>query len=344
MKNLFITAIALLLVFPAFSQIQVISNGNVKIGNPSTSWQRLTVDGVIKSDAIYAGESGSVLKTVSVDTLFDSNNYAYFLNPNGKSKLQSLTTTKIFDLNNDNYYLDPASTSILNNVRVSKLWDRNNTDFYLDPNDVSNIHNLRVTKIWDRNNLGYFLDPHATSKINNLKATKLIDRNDGTFIVDPNQQSTLFAVDIEHLNSNEIVPSSTSQASFVGSDKRPYNDIWGQHIHFTFQSQFSDERTKDNIEDMKSPIEKLMALTAKTFDYKSSMPNYGNGAVTLGSHLKNRQGFIAQEVKEVIPGLVDFDENSGLYTMNYLELVPMLVKAFQEQQEEIKSLKEQLAK
>ena len=45
----------------------------------------------------------------------------------------------------------------------------------------------------------------------------------------------------------------------------------------------------------------------------------------------NHAGFIAQEVLEVLPGLVRYDSAIDLYTMDYIALIPYLTKALQEQ-------------
>jgi hypothetical protein len=51
----------------------------------------------------------------------------------------------------------------------------------------------------------------------------------------------------------------------------------------------------------------------------------------------NDIGFIAQEVEKVLPGVVT--ENKGTKAVDYVKLVPVLVKAMQEQQKEIEALK-----
>ena len=50
-------------------------------------------------------------------------------------------------------------------------------------------------------------------------------------------------------------------------------------------------------------------------------------------------GLIAQDVLKVIPEVVNGDEMEGMLSIGYSELVPVLIRAIQEQQEEIKSLR-----
>ena len=56
---------------------------------------------------------------------------------------------------------------------------------------------------------------------------------------------------------------------------------------------------------------------------------------------KTHYGFIAQELEEIFPELVEQMNNSDLKGVNYLELVPMLVYQIKEMQKEIDLLKEQ---
>lgn len=54
-------------------------------------------------------------------------------------------------------------------------------------------------------------------------------------------------------------------------------------------------------------------------------------------------GFIAQDVQMVYPGLVEKDSETGLLKIKPLEFIPILVKALQTQQEEIEVLKREVA-
>ena len=57
---------------------------------------------------------------------------------------------------------------------------------------------------------------------------------------------------------------------------------------------------------------------------------------------KADEGLIAQEVKELVPNAVSGSEED-MYQMDYSKLVTHLVKAVQEQQEQIESLKSEIA-
>jgi len=51
---------------------------------------------------------------------------------------------------------------------------------------------------------------------------------------------------------------------------------------------------------------------------------------------------VAQEFEEIFPKMVDIDGKSGMKTIKTSVLVPMLVKAIQEQQSQIEILKAEI--
>jgi hypothetical protein len=89
----------------------------------------------------------------------------------------------------------------------------------------------------------------------------------------------------------------------------------------------SDRRMKENIRDLESSIDKIMELKPRRFNIIS------NGEEGLG--------FIAQEVQEVFPDMVDDSEPDQL-KVSTGPLMPRLVKAIQEQQEQIEQLQQEL--
>jgi len=89
---------------------------------------------------------------------------------------------------------------------------------------------------------------------------------------------------------------------------------------------FSDKRLKENIVDLPSQLEKIMALRPVEFDYVESI---GGG---------HQIGFIAQEVETVYPDLVGVGENEMLTLTDLNKNDARLIKCIQEQQALITSL------
>lgn len=101
--------------------------------------------------------------------------------------------------------------------------------------------------------------------------------------------------------------------------------------------QLSDIRLKENIVDATPKLEDIKKLKVKNFNFK-------------GDNLK-QIGLIAQEVEDVFPGLVEEDKQPDIEngpegevykSVKYSVLVPMLVKAMQEQQKIIDDLKSRI--
>tara|TARA_R110002153_G_scaffold1580_6_gene8083 strand:+ start:5221 stop:6165 length:945 start_codon:yes stop_codon:yes gene_type:complete len=92
---------------------------------------------------------------------------------------------------------------------------------------------------------------------------------------------------------------------------------------------YSSERYKENIKTINEPLVTLSKIRGVTFDWKNSgQPDYG---------------FIAEEVGEHIPEVVDWEEDSdaakGMY---YQKVIPILVESIKEQQEQIKNQKNEI--
>jgi hypothetical protein len=92
----------------------------------------------------------------------------------------------------------------------------------------------------------------------------------------------------------------------------------------------SDARLKTNVQNIGYGLNAVLALSPKEYEYK----------IDEG---KKCLGFIAQDVVAIIPELVDVPEDSNeMMGIEYQSIIPVLVKAIQEQQAIIESLKARL--
>jgi len=99
----------------------------------------------------------------------------------------------------------------------------------------------------------------------------------------------------------------------------------------------SDQRLKENIQDLDVGLDKIMALKPRKFDWKAGK----------GKDIKGDRGWIAQEFEQVFPDMVDewkdsAPEGEEPYKSVRADLIPVLVKAIQELKAEVDSLKAQL--
>jgi hypothetical protein len=77
--------------------------------------------------------------------------------------------------------------------------------------------------------------------------------------------------------------------------------------------------------------EKMIKLRPVNFVYKNDTQN------------SLQYGLIAEEVHEIYPELVAFDERGEIYTINYMALIPLLLKQIQEHENFIQELEAQVA-
>ena len=131
----------------------------------------------------------------------------------------------------------------------------------------------------------------------------------------------------------EMRPAITNNV-FLGTSAFRWREIWSQNALNTS----SDRRLKKNINEIKYGLDEIMKLQAVTYNWKDN------------DDKKLQLGFIAQDVEKIVPEIVtksgisdeEFErlEKKGekvtdTYGMQYTGLIPVLVKAVQEQQKVI---------
>jgi hypothetical protein len=129
----------------------------------------------------------------------------------------------------------------------------------------------------------------------------------------------------------------------LGSQNSKWATIWGQHVFYDMLTDYSDLTIKENIEQLDGSLEKIKMLNGKTFDVKYDYyASAGSELISNTQNLyKNKIGLIAQELQTVYPQLV-FENDSGLLSVNYIGLIPVLVEAIKELEVKVSDLKNQL--
>jgi len=119
---------------------------------------------------------------------------------------------------------------------------------------------------------------------------------------------------------------------------RFYVDMGGTvHATSVVITAISDQRLKENVRDIDTGLDAIMALKPRRFDWKEGK----------GQDKKNAAGFIADEFETVFPECVGVSKAGGdgieYKNINHETLIPTLVKAIQEQQAIIESLTQRIA-
>jgi hypothetical protein len=130
---------------------------------------------------------------------------------------------------------------------------------------------------------------------------------------------------VENAGDLYVYYNNSNLGNFYQGDGKYYN--------------YSDRRVKTNIEPVASALEGVLALRPVEYEMKHTNPG----------RLRSI-GLIAQEVKDVFPDIthhitgdeLGYPGLNDLHTMNYNALGPLAIRAIQEQQVKIKTLKTQV--
>ena len=143
------------------------------------------------------------------------------------------------------------------------------------------------------------------------------------------------AIKITYDGSYMRFSSSTANGVISStSDKVAFWDSWNSY-HRVDASQFyvaSDSSLKTNITPVENGLDKIMQLKPCTYNLKEDV---------LAGNEELIYGFLAQEVQQVLPELVD--SGIGVLTMNYDQIIPLLVEAVKVQQTTIDSMSSRIA-
>jgi len=201
-------------------------------------------------------------------------------------------------------------------------------------------------KIDTRNSSNVFNNALAISSVGTL-ITVANSNNGSTAIFKNNSSTTPYGISVELPNGS----SDDTRYLFYGglaSNAPRFKVSTSGKIYALDTSQIysiSDVRFKENIRDLDTGLSEILQLKPRLFDWKEGK----------GTDTKNSVGFIAQEVEEILPKLVDnnwsqdgLDEKGAVIegekykTVGQIGLIPTLVKAIQEQQTIIEDLKSRI--
>ncbi|MFZ2226818.1 MAG: tail fiber domain-containing protein [Candidatus Moraniibacteriota bacterium] len=298
----------------------------------------------------YSGSDGAEYATI----FYDTNNSGYYLNPNGMSNLERVDFSYGYDRNNTGYYIDLDNrTNLLNltangDIRSPIFYDQNNTGYYVDPNGSSRMNTLnyvdqayivdvRPQYMYDWNDSAYYIDLNSGSRFNYMGRNygfnwTEYDWNNTAYYVDPNNVSIYndIRANVFYDYSNTgyyMVPRATSRMNY-GIFDNLYSYGWMQASSFLYAS---DRNLKKDIAPLENSLDKISQLQGVNFRWKDSQKDQ-----------KLNVGLVAQDVEEVYPELVNTDEQTGLKSVEYGNLVAPLIESIKEQQKQIDELKAEI--
>jgi hypothetical protein len=129
------------------------------------------------------------------------------------------------------------------------------------------------------------------------------------------------------LNTGSATVSSLTVSDLSGASDTYTGD--GATNSFTISAAgaftSSDSRLKQNIEDISDALQKITQVEGKRYSFINDKQD------------RIHYGVIAQEIRNIFPSLVQ-ENDQGYLSVNYMELIPVLIEALKVQQETINQL------
>jgi len=276
---------------------------NFKHGNTSYGGIKFYDGGNILRGFIYSSTGGF--------GLLDNDGHWAVRTQTGTSPLELRCNNNVEFEVYDSYTLSPGSS------RAPIFYDSNDTNTYFDSNRLVIRGTDPTVILRDTNHNSAML--HCNSNLLYV----LRGGNDTTTWTQVNGQWPAT------WNLTNNLYSGGGAATFVG-------DV---------TANTSDKRLKENIKNIPDAIEKVKSLNGVTFDWKDNLEE-----IHYTRQRIHDVGVIAQEVQAVLPDAVrpapfDTDEEGNsrsgenYLTVQYEKIVPLLIEAIKEQQQQIEELK-----
>lgn len=141
-----------------------------------------------------------------------------------------------------------------------------------------------------------------------------------------------------------ILPHADNNGSLGTSGGIWWGDAAISRIYYNQLLLISDRRTKMNIRPMESVLDKIQRLQPIRYDINpATHPSYKNARPEELEQAKGTMGFTAQNIQEVFPSMVVYNEEMGVYTIrNFDQLLSVMVQGMKEQQSIINKLEERI--
>ena len=131
--------------------------------------------------------------------------------------------------------------------------------------------------------------------------------------------------------------TSTSKYVGIGTSSPSFQ----LHVNGKFKSdgitESSDKRFKQNVVPLSNALEQVLALNGVSYQWKYDDKQFAGRGFDQRTHV----GFIAQDVEQIIPEVVDTDTD-GFKSVQYSHIVPILVEAIKQQQHLIDALNQKV--
>ncbi|MBN2777195.1 MAG: tail fiber domain-containing protein [Bacteroidales bacterium] len=318
MKKVILLCVAICFTYVLYSQVKVISNGNVGMG-VSVPSEKLAINGNLRFEA--------------------TNPYVYFAS--GNVTFRNLTST--------NQILFQTGTTTRFAIVGSSYLSSNLAHRFLDgsasaPGIVGSGSGKTTSGLfWPTTNTLSF----ATGGTERMRIDANGNVGIGTTSVEVGEKvkingswGTALVLTVNHTadwqNSMKTIvnrANSTGYTLVYGNDVTFYVRGDGLVCSATGFYDWSDQSVKTNFASIENPVQKVMSLNGYYYDFSPEIACLQNSGRQIG--------LISQEVEAIVPEVVAVTMD-GKKALDYSKLVTLLIEAFKEQQYQIEDLEQQL--
>ncbi len=192
------------------------------------------------------------------------------------------------------------------------------------------IHtDLRAPIMYDANNTAYYSDPGATTNLFALTVNQTISGN----ITGTASNITSYTIN-QNVGTGNNVQFNGVGAGTAGAagEVRATGNITAYYS--------SDRRLKENVVSISNALDKINKISGVEFDWTNEYIEMHGGEDGYFIR-KHDVGVIAQEIQDVLPDVVA-ERIDGYLAVRYEKIVPLLIEAIKEQQQQIEQLKTQI--
>ncbi|MEO1576219.1 MAG: tail fiber domain-containing protein, partial [Pseudomonadota bacterium] len=138
------------------------------------------------------------------------------------------------------------------------------------------------------------------------------------------------------------------EKGFVGGSAEPFLGVYSRVFWASSPIEYrsySDGSLKSDVKAIDDPLGLIQAMNGVSYKLARHPADDGQNALSAKEQFDrdNQLGFIAQDIEKVLPQLVREEETTGLKTVGYMGVIPVLVEAMKAQQAQIEAQNQRIA-
>ena len=144
---------------------------------------------------------------------------------------------------------------------------------------------------------------------------------------------------------NTVVTPGSNNQGYIGTSTKQFSTVRAQYHYATTTLLTSDKRLKENFRSIDNPLDKILNMNGHKYDFiltESDSTGTEKEKDQKAEMKKDKLGFIAQELIDVLPEAVDYEEEEDRYYIDYNAVIPVIVEAMKEQQAKIEALEAEI--